>query len=315
MSFRLFAEPALAYEECGSLYSLRIRHPMAALQDIVASLDGQATAYRTPCGDGDLVWRRWGRPDAPPVVLAHGGSGSWTHWLKTIPALIPHYDVWAVDLPGLGDSAMPNRPHTPETAGKVLADGLRQLIPAERRPQLVTFSFGGHVGMFAAIELAHHLASFTVSGCSALGLHPDLEDFPKERSTMTAEQRRHVHYRVLEILMIADPARIDGLAIDIQAANVAKARFKSREFAVTTEIRDRLGDVPVPVRAIWGARDVLANPSVDAVFETLRLYHPELDTRVVPDAGHWSMYEQPDAFNAALLEVLGGGVTKVFGDV
>jgi 2-hydroxy-6-oxonona-2,4-dienedioate hydrolase len=113
-----------------------------------------------------------------------------------------------------------------------------------------------------------------------------------------------VHRRVLEILMIADPARIDDLAIDIQAANVAKARFKSREFATTTEIRDRLADVRVPLRAIWGARDVLANPSVEAVFDILRLHHPELVTRVVPGAGHWSMYEQPDAFNAALLEVL-----------
>jgi pimeloyl-ACP methyl ester carboxylesterase len=49
---------------------------------------------------------------------------------------------------------------------------------------------------------------------------------------------------------------------------------------------------------------VLANPNIDAVFDTLRLHHPELITRVVPDAGHWSMYEQPQAFTAALLEVL-----------
>ena len=277
---------------------------MPSLQDILAPLEGQSTTYRTPCGDGDLVWRRWSAADKPPVVLAHGGSGSWTHWLKVIPALRPHYDVWAIDLPGLGDSAMPGRPHTPEHAGKIIADGLRRLIPAERRPQLVTFSFGGHVGTFAAIALGDHLASFTVSGCSALGLHPKLEDFPKERSTMTTAQRRGVHAKLLQILMIAEPSRIDDLAIDIQAANIAKARFKSREFAVTTEIKDQLVNVKVPLRAIWGARDVLANPSVDAVFDILRMYHPELVTRVVPDAGHWAMYEQPEAYAKALLEVL-----------
>ncbi|MEQ1615563.1 MAG: alpha/beta fold hydrolase, partial [Hyphomicrobiaceae bacterium] len=151
---------------------------MPLLQDIIAPLDAQATKHRTPCGDGDLVWRRWGDDTKRPVILAHGGSGSWTHWIKTIPALIPHYDVWAVDLPGLGDSAMPHKPLTPATCGKVLAAGLRQLIPAVRRPHLVTFSFGGHVGTFAAIELGDHLASFTLSGCSALGLHPVLEEFP-----------------------------------------------------------------------------------------------------------------------------------------
>lgn len=277
---------------------------MPSLHDLSAPLEQCASHYRTPCGDGDLVWRRWGRDDARPVILAHGGSGSWTHWLKVIPALSRHYDVWAVDLPGLGDSAMPPAPLTPESSGTVVAAGVRALIPAARRPHLVSFSFGGHVGMFAAIALGQHLASFTVSGCSALGLHPKLEAFPKEHSSMDAAARREVHRRVLEILMISQPARIDDLAIEIQAANVANARFRSREFARTTVIRDRLADVTVPLAAIWGARDVLAKPSVDAVFDVLRMHHPELITRVVPDAGHWSMYEQADAFTAALLDVL-----------
>jgi pimeloyl-ACP methyl ester carboxylesterase len=86
---------------------------------------------------------------------------------------------------------------------------------------------------------------------------------------------------------------------------VRRARFRSRRFAPTSEIRDRLADVHVPVSAIWGARDVLARPSVAAVFEILRMHHPELVTRIVPDAGHWAMYENPEGFNRALLAILG----------
>ncbi len=270
--------------------------------DTIARMESSATVFRTPCGAGDLVWRRWG--SGRPVVLAHGGSGSWTHWIRNIEAIADHAEVWAVDLPGLGDSSMPEAPLTPATCGRVLANGLRQLIPAVRRPHLVTFSFGGHVGTFAAIELGAHLASFTLSGCSALGLHPRLEDFPKEHSRMNEAEKRHVHRRVLEILMIADASRVDDFAIDIQARNVAKARFKSREFARTDEIKRRLADVNVPLNAIWGARDVLAKPTLDHLFNVLRLHHAELVTRVVPDAGHWSMFEQAEAFNAALRDVL-----------
>ena len=51
---------------------------------------------------------------------------------------------------------------------------------------------------------------------------------------MTPAERQHVHRRVLEILMIAEPSRIDDAAIAIQAGNVRKARFRSREFARTT---------------------------------------------------------------------------------
>jgi hypothetical protein len=103
---------------------------------------------------------------------------------------------------------------------------------------------------------------------------------------MTESQRREVHRRVLEILMIAEPSRIDDEAIAIQADNVRKARFRSREFARTSEIKERLADVKVPVRAIWGERDVLAKPTLSHLFDVLRQHQPDLVTRVVADAGH-----------------------------
>lgn len=274
------------------------------LPDIAKALDAAASRHQTPCGTGHMVWRRWG--EGPPVVLLHGGSGSWTHWLRTIPAMAGCREVWAADLPGLGDSAMPPTPHTPESCGRAVAAGLRMLVPRERQARLVGFSFGGHVGTYAAIDLADWIADFTIVGSSALGLpFVRLEEFPKERSTMSEEQRLAVHRRTLEILMIAEPCRIDDVAVRLQAVNIAKARFRSREFAIGDDIRRQLARVEVPVRAIWGARDVLANPSPQAAFEAIRTTHPELVARTIADAGHWAMYEQPDAFNAALCEVLG----------
>jgi pimeloyl-ACP methyl ester carboxylesterase len=104
--------------------------------------------------------------------------------------------------------------------------------------------------------------------------------------------------------MIADPDRIDPLAVYLQADNVRKARFRSRPFARTDEIRRRLPEVRVPIRAIWGGDDSTALPSIEARYDVLREGHPELLTRTIPDAGHWVMYEQPAAYNAALIEML-----------
>jgi 2-hydroxy-6-oxonona-2,4-dienedioate hydrolase len=112
--------------------------------EVLAEVARASVRLTTPCGAGEMVWRRWGA--GHPIVLLHGGSGSWTHWLRIIPALAARAEVWAADLPGLGDSAMPPQPLTPESAGRVVAAGLAQLIPAARRPHLVGFSFGGHVG-------------------------------------------------------------------------------------------------------------------------------------------------------------------------
>jgi hypothetical protein len=43
--------------------------------------------WQTPCGDGPLVWHDWGDLRHPAVVLLHGGSSSWTHWLHNIVPL------------------------------------------------------------------------------------------------------------------------------------------------------------------------------------------------------------------------------------
>ena len=55
-----------------------------------------------------MVWRTWG--DGPALVLLHGGSGSWTHWVRNIAHFERDYRVIAGDLPGLGDSPDPRAP-------------------------------------------------------------------------------------------------------------------------------------------------------------------------------------------------------------
>jgi hypothetical protein len=51
----------------------------------IAQVEGvaaEARMFETPCGDGDMVWHVWG--DGPPLVLFHGGYGSWTHWIRKV---------------------------------------------------------------------------------------------------------------------------------------------------------------------------------------------------------------------------------------
>lgn len=256
-----------------------------------------------------MIWRRWGvtRAGNLPLVLLHGGSGSWTHWIKAIPALSRLTEVWVPDLPGLGDSAMPAPPHTPASCGQVVAAGAQKLIPAGQF-NLVAFSFGAHVGTFAAAYLGNRLATFTICGCAALGLPHNRLDFDRLRNTMSAEDAAMVHRTNLARLMFYNPSRIDALAIYMQAENIRRARFKSRPFAGSNEIPETLPHVTAQLRAIWGAEDVLATPDVETRYAILRKHHPELKTCTIEDAGHWVCYEQPEAFVRAVVDLNGMNV-------
>ena len=70
---------------------------------LLARLDGAATRHQTPTGAGNMVWRSWG--SGPVLVLLHGGSGSWRHWVRNIEYFARDRRVLAPDLPGLGDFA------------------------------------------------------------------------------------------------------------------------------------------------------------------------------------------------------------------
>jgi pimeloyl-ACP methyl ester carboxylesterase len=277
-------------------------------QEPAAIVDGLARAarkHRTPCGDGAMVWRVWGQGE--PLLLLHGGTGSWTHWIKTIPVLSPHFELWVPDIPGLGDSAMPPEPRTPSTIADVMAAGVDRLFPGDQRLRLAGFSFGGHVSGLLAARRPDRFTDLTLIGVAGLGLRADpREPFAKTRTGMTPDQIAAVYRQNLEVLMFADPRNIDPLAIHLQIENVRRARFRSRAFTATDELARALADVRAKLSTIWGTRDVIARPSVESRLEILRRHHPELSVRLIEGAGHWVMYEAADAFNAAILELLQG---------
>jgi pimeloyl-ACP methyl ester carboxylesterase len=90
---------------------------------IIAGIEATARKERTPCGDGTIVWRVWGAGE--PLLLLHGGSGSWTHWIRNIPELAQRFEVWVPDIPGLAIRPCPPSPGPRTTSPKSCAQASR----------------------------------------------------------------------------------------------------------------------------------------------------------------------------------------------
>ena len=263
----------------------------------IAALDATAQRHMTP---GGVVWREWGA--GVPLVLLHGGSGSWLHWFRNIPALSARHRLLVPDIPGLGESALPEE-ETPAGAALVLRWGLEALLGAGRRYHLAGFSFGANVGGQLAAMEGTHVASYTAIGAASLGLPRPPLDLLKVRDKEGAA-RREAHRENLARLMFHDRARIDDTALDIQEHNTRHARLRSRGFAGNAMLRDALAEAKAPLAGIWGERDAVAWPEVRARLDVLRGLDPKLLEAVIPGAGHWVAYEAAEEFNAALLAVL-----------
>lgn len=270
---------------------------------IVEGVAAEAERIETPCGAGTMVWRVWG--NGPPLVLMHGGYGSWTHWVRNVLALARKFTVVAPDLPGLGESATPPEPHTAEGLAAIVVEGLDIVLPRDTAPHIAGFSFGGVLGGHVAAQLGDRLHALTLVGSNGLGLVRQPTDLQRVPASSSAEEALAVHRHNLGALMIADPAKIDDLAVYIQSQNAPRGRVRSRRFSRADTLARALPLVRVPLDGIWGERDATAYPHLDERARVLRSFRPGARFEVIAGAGHWVQYEAADRFNPLLAEIAG----------
>ncbi|MGH7029399.1 MAG: alpha/beta fold hydrolase [Stellaceae bacterium] len=267
----------------------------------VAGIAAEAHRVETPCGDGGMVWRLWGR--GPALVLLHGGYGSWTHWVRNVLPLSRAFTVIAPDLPGLGESATPPEPHTAEGLARIIVDGLDIVLPRRERMHIAGFSFGGVLGGHVVAQLGERVRAFTVVGSNGLGLVRQPTDLRRVPPGAPTEEALAVHRHNLGAMLIADPAKIDELAVYLQSENAPRARVRSRRFSRADTLARALPLITARLGGIWGGLDATAYPYLDERAQILRSFQPEARIEVIEGAGHWVQYEAADRFNPLLTEI------------
>lgn len=272
----------------------------AALRD----LDRKAERTELPCGKGTMVWRSWGH--GPALVLLHGGAGSWMHWVRTIEAFAGDRRVIAPDLPGLGESALPPLPPDMATIADVVGAGIDRLLGAGGSYDLVGFSFGASVGGHVAMLHGARVRSLTLVGAGGLVVPRTPMALERVRDK-TGAARDEAHRTNLLRIMIADPARVDALAIEMQDWNSRHARLDSPALIARRPLAESLPRLRVPIHAIWGERDQLAYYSIEDRVAALRAIRPDVDVHVIPVSGHWAAYELADEFHALLRDIIDRG--------
>lgn len=277
----------------------------AAIKQHVDMLAMRAQSIKTPCADGEMVFRQWNEGASEPVVLLHGGSGSWTHWIANIEPLAEKFELLAADLPGLGDSAALPKGYTAEDAAHWVRQGLKRILGGKAF-HLVAFSWGCTVGAILAPAMAAQLKSMLLLGPAALGdmQPPQMQPLLRRNRNMTRAEIFATHRENLARLMIHDRSRIDDLAVWLQTENTDRSRFNSPQFARSTLVLDGISRVRTPLYVIYGEFDAPAYPNFAVREERLRSVRPDMRFELVAGGGHWLQYELPDEFNARCIDWL-----------
>ena len=263
----------------------------------------QARVQHTPCGAGHTVWRLWGA--GAPLVMLHGGAGSWTHWVRNIAAVVAAGRMACVpDLPGFGDSGLPPGGKDADAVVLPLADGIAVLC-GDMPVDIVAFSFGSLVAALLAAQMPRRVSRLILVGAPVLPLQTGKGMNLKPWSHLpTQDERNDAHRFNLQAIMLHRPASIEGPALALQAINVPRDRMPGRKLVTTHAFRDALGQIECEFWVVYGAEDSLYKDRWPDVLGMLSANGLCRGTTLIPDAGHWVQFEEPDRFNAELTRVL-----------
>jgi pimeloyl-ACP methyl ester carboxylesterase len=262
--------------------------------ETIEHLDRIAKRHLIDHEGGTMCWREFGA--GAPLVLLHGGHGSWLHWIRNIEALSASHRVLVPDLPGYGDSAGVDGGF-PGIVEAVSAS-VDALLGAHVAFDLAGFSFGavvagclarrrGGVRRLALLGAVGHGRRRRPSG--AMRNWQDASD----DQTMLANLRHN-----LGVLMLHGP--IDPLALEVHRRSCVRTRFQSKKTSLSPVLTDALEQLVMPVLMLWGEHDTTGDPG--ELGPLWQGAHANRACDILPAAGHWVQYEAADEVNRRLLD-------------
>lgn len=223
--------------------------------------------------------------EGEPIILIHGLSASSRWWVRNIPALAEHYQVYMIDLPGFG---MMRRFRQRFVLDEV-ADGIVAWMEAIgiRQAHLFGHSMGGYICLRIAANHSELIKCLVL--VSPAGI-------PHVRSVYGYTIPLLVAFRYFKPdffhILISDALRAGPLTI-----------LRALQDLLTKDIRDCLNDITAPTLLVWGEHDSLVPPVFGNILRQ-EIKHTHL--LLLKKAGHVAMFDQSEQFNAAALRFLSG---------
>jgi len=259
----------------------------------------------------------WGNPDAPPLLLVHGGRDHCRNWDWVAAALRDDYHVIAPDLRGHGDSAWSASGHY--TMANYIYD-LAQLIHQQKLApvSIIAHSLGGNIALrYAGIypENVHRLVAIEGLGPGPKShAEADMKPIAQRMRDWIDEQRaysgRQPHRYASIEQALARMQEANPHLTETQARHLTQQGVNQNEdgtyswkfdqyvrlwpaYDMTREaIAELWARITCPTLLVYGEESWARHPGEDG-----RLgYFRNARVLAVPNAGHWVHHDRLDLF-------------------
>ncbi len=238
------------------------------------------------------------------LLLVHGGTGSRKHWIRNTDTLAKHFRVWAIDLPGFGESA--DLPAGIDSAQYIdyVYQQLQALVFTHEPFLLGAFSFGSVVSSGLAIKFGERLKKMSLIGPAGYGIKRAVPiDTRSMRSAGSSiEAQNEVMRHNLQAIMLYYPESITDEMLAMHRVHINETRFDSRPLSLSPLLLANLKQLNCPLQILWGEHDQYAHPKLDERMQLTQQALPAAHLAKIAHAGHWAQYENAEDVNRAMVD-------------
>lgn len=240
-------------------------------------------------------------------LFVHGlgfGSVMWDPLLEVLAERGVSATMHALDLPGHARSGLPPADPTMDWYVEAVLRALEE-IPAP--VHYVGLSMGGMIGMRLALKSPEKVRTLALFDTDAEE-EPNRENYMAMAETLRSQGfsgplTEAFHQIVFGPKYLSDKANLARWT-ELMQQHDNEALYRAALAVLNRQaVLDRLGGIRAPTLILVGEHDV-ATPRQQS--EKMHRAMPQSWLEIVPDAGHMSAIERPDAVAGALLELWGG---------
>ena len=230
-----------------------------------------------------------------PLLLLHGFGADKDNWTRVARYLTPRFHVYAVDLPGYGESTRP------AAAEADIGHQLLYVSEIAAALGLDHFDLGGNsmggwiAGAYAAAhpEQVNSLWLLAPAGVST-AQDSDLVKIVKKGGHVPLIAQTPQEYEELLDFVFVHRPYVPHAVISVLAQRAAQDYdFNQKVFAELVDdapLEPQLKNLPTPTLIVWGDHDRALNYSGAEILHQLLLNSQVI---IVPDMGHLPMLEAP----------------------
>jgi len=241
----------------------------------------------------DLGYRETGGGGATPIVFLHGVGSDKSVWHPQLAHFGRSRRAVAFDYPGYGDSDPAPEGTTRDDYATAIVSAMHEL--GIDRAHVCGLSLGGVVAIAIHHAAPERCASLVLADTFAV--HPDGRAIYERSLAGSRDLPAMAEARVN--FLLAQPANPEVRREVVKTmSHIDPAAYCIGAEAVwLADQRDRVAEITVPTLVICGDEDQPTPPELSR-----KLHHAIAGSRLemIPNAGHLTNLEQPDAFNSAV---------------